>query len=352
MVGTNFEGARDDGTLRLTREIPVPRSISEQAQAVLRAMGPMAQQRLATPIAYPALDDAEGWREFIRVADEMVVAGAPDRGVDVTANTELIELAGLPVYEWCPEGVDGGPDAPIYYETHGGALIMGSGEACRTMCIAGATSTGLHTFAVDYRMAPDHPYPAALDDCLAVYRALLERWPAEKIVVGGGSAGGNLAAALMLRAYDEGMPMPAALVVRTPECDLTESGDSFDVLEGVDVVLVQRLAASIALYANGHDLAHPYLSPIFGDVSHFPPTFIQTGTRDLFLSNSVRLHRALRNADVDAELHVWEAMPHAGFADTPEDAEIGVEIRKFVAKHLNLRTTWDKNADDAATKRE
>jgi acetyl esterase/lipase len=136
-------------------------------------------------------------------------------------------------------------------------------------------------------------------------------------------------------------------VVRTPECDLTESGDSFDVLEGVDVVLVQRLTASIALYADGHDLAHPYLSPIFGDVSHFPPTFIQTGTRDLFLSNSVRLHRALRNADVDAELHVWEAMPHGGFADTPEDAEIGVEIRKFVAKHLNLDSERERAVSPA-----
>ena len=197
-----------------------------------------------------------------------------------------------------------------------------------------AVRTGLHTWAVDYRMPPDHPYPTPLDDCVAVYRALLERKPPEQIVVGGGSAGGNLAAALMLRARAEGLPMPRALLLITPEVDLTESGDTFDTNAGVDYVLLQRLTESIALYAGDHDLRDPFLSPLFGDVSGFPPTFLQAGTRDLFLSNAVRMHRALRAVDVEAELHVWEAMPHGGFFGAPEDAEIGVEVRKFLAKHL------------------
>jgi acetyl esterase/lipase len=98
--------------------------------------------------------------------------------------------------------------------------------------------------------------------------------------------------------------------------------------------LVSRLTESIALYAQGHDLRDPYLSPLFGDLSGFPPTFLQTGTRDLFLSNTVRMHRALRDAGVDAELHVWEAMPHGGFFGAPEDDEIGVEVRRFLDKHL------------------
>jgi acetyl esterase/lipase len=183
-------------------------------------------------------------------------------------------------------------------------------------------------------MPPDHPYPTPLDDCVAVYRALLDERAPEKIVVGGGSAGGNLVAAMLLRAKDEGLPMPAALVLFTPEIDLTESGDSFDTNAGVDYVLVNRLTDSIALYAGDHDLTHPYLSPIFGDVTGFPPTFVQAGTRDLFLSNAVRFHRKLRDAGVDAELHVWEAMPHGGFFGAPEDAEMGVELRRFLAKHL------------------
>ena len=197
-----------------------------------------------------------------------------------------------------------------------------------------AARTGLHTWSVDYRMPPDFPYPTPLDDCLAVYRALLEVKRPEQIVVGGGSAGGNLAAALMLKARAAGLPMPACLLLFSPEVDLTESGDTFETNQGVDTVLVNRLSDSIALYANGHDLSDPFLSPLFGDVSNFPPTFLQSGTRDLFLSNTVRLHRALRAGDVEAELHVWEAMPHGGFFGAPEDAELGLEVRRFLAKHL------------------
>jgi epsilon-lactone hydrolase len=97
---------------------------------------------------------------------------------------------------------------------------------------------------------------------------------------------------------------------------------------------VDRLTDSIALYAGDHDLTDPYLSPIFGDVTGFPPTFVQAGTRDLFLSNAVRFHRKLRDAGVDAELHVWEAMPHGGFFGAPADGKMGVELRRFLAKHL------------------
>ena len=334
MNNLEVSDAGGEGTLRVTREIRVPTGLSKEAQAALRAMAPYAQQTLARPLQYPNFDDLDGWRAFIQMADQQIIASFPRPGGDIATETNLVDMAGVPVYEFTPEGVESGTDAPMCYDIHGGALIMGGGEACRLMCDLTGRRVGLHTFAVDYRMAPDHPYPAALDDCLEVYRALLDRWPSERIVVSGGSAGGNLAAALMLRAHDEGLSMPAALILRTPECDLTESGDSFDVLEGIDTVLVRRLTHSIRLHANGHELAHPYLSPIFGDLSHFPPTFIQTGTRDLFLSNSVRLHRALRQADVEAELHVWEAMPHAGFGDTPEDHEISIEIRKFLVKHL------------------
>ena len=196
-----------------------------------------------------------------------------------------------------------------------------------------AVRAGLRTWSVDYRMPPEHPYPTPLDDCLAVYRALLEQMPASKIVVDGASAGGNLAAALLLRA-DEGLPMPAALVLVSPEADLTESGDTFSTNRGVDYVIVQGVPDLISLYANGHDLEDPYLSPVFGEFAGFPPTLLQSGTRDILLSNTVRMHRRLRTAGVDAELHVWEAMPHGGFFGAPEDDEIVTEIRRFVARHL------------------
>jgi epsilon-lactone hydrolase len=163
----------------------------------------------------------------------------------------------------------------------------------------------------------------------------VERSP-DNVFVAGASAGGNLAAALLLRAKDEGLPMPAALVLLSPEVDLTESGDSFHTNLGIDHVLAPLMHVNL-LYAGGHDLADPYLSPLFGDVTGFPPTFIQTGTRDLFLSNSARMHRKLRASGVEAELHVFEAMPHGGFGGAPEDLEVGVEVQRFLGRYRRRR---------------
>jgi acetyl esterase/lipase len=122
----------------------------------------------------------------------------------------------------------------------------------------------------------------------------------------------------------------------TPEVDLTESGDSFQTNLGLDGVLTESLMPANRLYAAGHDLAHPYLSPLFGDFTKgFPPTLLSTGTRDLFLSNTVRMHRALRRAGVPAELHVLEAAPHGGFMGAaPEDRELDLEVRRFVETNL------------------
>ena len=322
-----------DGTLRLERSIRVPPTVSPHAQAVIAGGQAMVVDRLTNPPTSPALDDAAAWKAQIAATDELIITGFAASAADLPATVEEREVAGVHVNVITPEGADAGDDAVIQLDIHGGALIAGGGAACKLMNRATAARAGLLTWGVDYRMPPDHPYPTPLDDCVAVYRALLEERAPEKIVVGGGSAGGNLVAAMLLRAKDEGLPMPAALVAMTPEIDLTESGDTFDTNAGVDYVLVDRLTDSIALYAGDHDLTHPYLSPIFGDLTGFPPTFVQAGTRDLFLSNAVRFHRKLRDAGVDAELHVWEAMPHGGFFGAPEDAEIAVEVRRFLAKH-------------------
>jgi acetyl esterase/lipase len=184
-------------------------------------------------------------------------------------------------------------------------------------------------------MPPDHPYPAGLDDCLAVYRALLEiRRPGE-IIVGGTSAGANLAAALILRARDEGLPLPAGAVLLTPQADLTESGDTFHTNFGIDGNLTRpSLMPANLLYAAGAELADPYLSPLFGDFTRgFPPAFLASGTRDLLLSSTVQLHQALRAAGREADLHVLEAMPHGFIPGTPEDRHLVREMLRFIDAH-------------------
>jgi monoterpene epsilon-lactone hydrolase len=319
----------DPTTPPVTRVIPVPRSVSPEAQRALTTSA-----YTGSGSERPPLDDVAGWKALIREMDASVMAAlAP--AAQIPADVHETSVDGIPVFVITPEGVSDGSDQPIALDIHGGALVMGGGACCRLMGIASATQVGLRSWAVDYRMPPDHPYPAALDDCITVYRALLEQQPATRIVVRGASAGGNLAAALVLRARDEGLPLPGALVLMTPEVDLTESGDSFQTNLGIVNVLTSSLAAENALYANGHDLADPYLSPLFGDLtSPFPPTFLQAGTRDLFLSNAVRMHRKLRAGGVDAELHIFEAMPHGGFRGAPEDFELTAELRRFIASHL------------------
>jgi len=318
--------------VEVLRRIPIPTSVSPQAQQFLAAGLGVGGDQAGSPKA----DDLDGWRALIAVANEGLAAMFDAITADMPLSVEETTRGGVPVFVITPDGAPDGPDAPTFFNVHGGAFYLGGGDACCGMGKQNALDVQLRTWAVDYRMPPDHPYPAALDDCIAAYRALLEVQTPDRIVVGGGSAGGNLAAALMLRARDEGLPLPAALVLLTPEVDLTESGDSFATMLGLDVVLTASLAESIALYAGDHDLTDPYLSPLFGDFTRgYPPTMLQAGTRDLFLSNAVRMHRSLRSAGIDAELHVFEAMPHGGFFGAPEDAELAAEVRRFIAAHLD-----------------
>ncbi len=326
---TPDDEGRSTAGREVRRFIPVPTSVSEQAQQFLSMdmFGDSAGRVAPSGIAE--------WRALIKETDELLVTVMGAQVEHLRSSVQATSVGGVPVFVVTPEGMDGGDTQPIYLDIHGGSLLMGAGKACEVMARRMAAQVQMQTWSVDYRMPPDHPFPAALDDILAVYRGLLDIRAHEQIVVGGGSAGGNLASALMLRARDEGLPLPVALVLLTPEVDLTESGDSFQTNLGIDNVLTQSLADSIALYAGGHDLRHPYLSPLFGDLTApFPPTLLQAGTRDLFLSNTVRMHRKLRAGGVDAELHVFEAMPHGGFFGAPEDDELTEEIRRFLAVHV------------------
>ncbi|GAA1737059.1 hypothetical protein GCM10009809_35340 [Isoptericola hypogeus] len=319
----HHDAVHDDAARRAPGTV-LPTSVSDAARRYLTGL---AEARAAGPrAAYPAPGDLDGWLRHVADVDvwfrsAVLRDGPPAEGSerDVAGVTTHVVAAGRAE-----------DDGPVVLDLHGGALLYGAGAVCRASAASVASTTGLVAWGVDYRMPPLHPYPAALDDATTVYRALLAERDPRDVVVAGGSAGGNLAAALLLRAKDEGLPMPAALLLLTPEVDLTESGDSFVTNAAHDVALASLREVN-ALYAAGADLAHPYLSPLFGDLAGFPPTFLQSGTRDLFLSNTVRMHRRLRAAGVEAELHVFEGMPHGGFGgEAPEDAELSAEVRRFV----------------------
>jgi monoterpene epsilon-lactone hydrolase len=309
------------------RVIPVPVSISPEAQAAL------ALERPALP-PFPPVADKAAWRALIPQLNAALSQGMDEAVARLPVRAHLETIAGVPVYVAEPEKIpDANRDKAMVY-FHGGGLVLLGGECVEPVARIEAAATACQVYAIDYRNPPDHPYPAALDDCVAVYCALLETYAPAQLAISGASGGGNLAAAVPLRLRDLGIPLPAAVGLFTPEVDLTESGDTFVTNQEIDVVLRRGLPDLNALYADGHDLADPYLSPLFGDFTKgFPPSFIQSGTRDVFLSNSVRFHRALRRAGIEAELHVWEAMPHGGFGNAPEDQEMRIEFRRFLAKH-------------------
>ncbi len=312
------------------RVVPPPATISEAARAALAAAA------ATPPTVRPARDDLAGWRRAVAESEKMWEPIASRMLEECRCRIEERTVGGVTVYVCTPDGLEAPWRDRAYLYLHGGAFVFGGGRYAAAFGAAEADRLGLTTYSVDYRMPPDHPFPAAPEDGLAVYRELTHRFDPRRTAVGGSSAGGNLAAAVTLMIRDRGLPLPGAVVLLTPEVDLTEAGDTFVTNELLDVTLKRGLPECNALYAGAGDLTDPYLSPLFADFTRgFPPTLIQSGTRDLFLSNSVRMHRGLRRAGVPAELHVWEAMPHGGFGfgPVPENAEIGAEVRLFIDRY-------------------
>ena len=317
------------------RTIPAPLSVSPEAQAILS--GTVDLPFSAGPTD---LDDKDAWREFIDGTNAALAEIVSAAVAGVPAKITEHRISQTFIHEIVPESLEDEADDRALLYLHGGGFIFNPGLTGAHMGLPLCSAAKIRTFSVDYRMPPDHPYPAGLEDCVEAYRWLLERHAPEKIAVYGISAGAGLAASFLLKAGDEGLPMPASCVLATPASDLTESGDTFATNDTIDVVLKHRMPNWIALYADGHDLTHPYLSPIFGDFSKgFPPAMLTSGTRDLLLSNTVLLHRALLNGGVTAELHVWEAMPHGGFlgppfSSTPEDQEVLHAQVEFIVNSL------------------
>lgn len=317
------------GNLSLSaRVIPIPTTISPEAQKALAS--PMF-----TATVWPAVEDKAGWKSLIAERDKFMAemffaARKPFRG-----STEAHALGQSTLYELTPESIPERNRHRAILYVHGGAYVMGGGELAAIAAEPLAKAMQCKVYSIDYRMPPDHPFPAAIDDLVEAWRYVVKRHAPANVGVTGVSAGGGLGASGVLKCRDLGLPLPGAAVWLTPESDLTESGDTFETNRDIDVVLKKRLTEPNLLYANGHDLRDPYLSACFGDFTRgYPPTLLVSGTRDLFLSNTVTLHRALRRAGIEAELHVFEAMPHGGFFGAPEDAESVAEQLRFLDKHL------------------
>jgi monoterpene epsilon-lactone hydrolase len=220
-------------------------------------------------------------------------------------------------------------DWPILYG-FGGGMVEGSPIEDLPIIAPVSALTGARVIAPDYRLAPEHPWPAALDDGFAVYRALAER----TFAILGESAGGNLSLAWMLKAKAEGLRLPRAAALLSPWCDLRNADDSLTFNDGRDPTLTRRNSDIAAgYYAGRNNVDQPLISPINGMFdSGFPPVLISTGTRDLLLSQAVRLSQRLRDSGVTVDLQVWEGLWHVfeWYEDLPEAQQ---SIRQ-IADHL------------------
>ncbi|MEQ9258560.1 MAG: alpha/beta hydrolase [Roseovarius sp.] len=246
---------------------------------------------------------------------------------------EEVRIGGVPCLDITPGGAT--PKGTVFY-CFGGGYVTGSARQDLIVSAPLCAASGARVVAVEYRLAPEHPCPAALEDGWAVYRALCESEGA--LAIAGESAGGNMALALMQKARAAAGRMPAAAVLLSPWCDLTHAGDSLSANDGRDPSLPLAYVEDAAeLYAGALPRGAAEVSPLFGAFGpDLPPTLITTGTRDLLMSQSVELARRMRAAGSPVELRVHDGLWHVFeyYDELPEAAESLAEAGAFLARGL------------------
>lgn len=233
--------------------------------------------------------------------------------------------------------------SPVVLYFHGGAYALGSASDFAALVAELSGRAGARGISVDYRLAPENPFPAALDDAVAAYRALLGTGvPPAKVVIAGESSGGGLAVAALVAMRDAGLPLPAGAVVFSPWADLSLSGDSVIGKAGADPVLTGRgLHTRARDYLRDVSPASPLASPVFADLTGLPPLLIQAGSHEILLDDAVRLAARAAKHDVPVQLQVWSGVPHVfqAFAATLDDGDAALSAAAAFA-----RDHWERAA--------
>jgi acetyl esterase/lipase len=279
--------------------------------------------------AFPVGIDLNEQRRLLK---ELISAQPLPADVTVTAAA----LGGVPTAEITIDGIEA-RHVVLYF--HGGVYVLGDAFQAAALAAQIGRRTRARVISVDYRLAPEHPYPAAVDDALAAYEALLQNGTAPSdIVFAGESAGGGLAVATLVNARDHGLPLPAAAFVMSPYADLTLAGATMDTKREVDPLMSrENLQSRVADYAAGQDAALGLISPIFADLSGLPPLIIQVGSHEVLLDDAVRLARQAATADVEVMLDITPGVPHVFQSFSPildEGAAALDRAGQFLSAHL------------------
>lgn len=306
------------------REFPVPGSVSPQLAALMRRK----------PYAWwnTHLSSKEEWKAWAGELSSRNGALLPALCRRMRVRCEEGHMGGVHVYRLIPEEESPAGKGRMLLHFHSGGFLINTGDAAPLEAVMMCGITGMRAVSVDYRSLPGYAYPAPMEEAVNVYRELLESFAPGCVGVFGSSSGGALTLELVLHARLAGLPQPGALAAGTPCTDFTPTGDSFATNEGVDNVLVSYsgwLTDAVRMFAAGHDLTDPLISPIRADVSGFPPVMLTCGTRDLFLSSTVRMHRKLREAGVPADLVVIEGASHMQYAMLPDAPETAYHFREL-----------------------
>jgi monoterpene epsilon-lactone hydrolase len=268
--------------------------------------------------AFPPDSDVDEQRELLRAA-----ISAQPLPADVTVTGA--ELGGVPTAEITVDGIEL-RHVVLYF--HGGVYVMSDAFLAAGLASQVGRRTHAKVISVDYRLAPEHPYPAAVDDALAAYEALLHDGIAPSdIAFAGESAGGGLAIATLVNARDHGLPLPAAAFAMSPYVDLTLAGTTMETKREADPLLSRELLqARIPDYTAGQDAALPLISPVFADLSGLPPLIIQAGSHEVLLDDAVRLAQQAATADVEVTLQITPGVPHVFQAYAPMLDEAGAAL--------------------------
>jgi acetyl esterase/lipase len=314
-----------DGTAYVTRVVPVPKTISPEAQKMLA--------RVVSDKAGPATTVEQ---DRAGVDKWQAGAGALSKQM-YPANVSAATIAGVPVRVVTPLTMLPDKQKRVLINVHGGGFRVDSGSL--TESIPMANLTGTKVISVLYRMAPEHPFPAAVDDTIAVYKEVLKTYQPKNIGLYGTSAGAILTAEVTAKIKQLGLPMPGATGVFSGTGDLSQPGDSraMYALDGLSGHLdPPKPGAGDRSYIGTTNPRDPILSPLYSDVSGFPPTLFITSGRDLLLSGTTILHRAYLRAGVEAQFVVFEALPHAFWnnPELPESKEADALMAKFFDTHL------------------
>lgn len=338
-MGGRPSSESSDGVWSLpARQLGPPTGASEVIAASVRAT---AQPDVTA--AEAAMSSEGALRAFIEAHDSEAAASMPNllAELGVTVADEMV--GAVRTYRLTPSALDPEHAEHVFVYVHGGAYVLNAGRAGLAEAALIAARCGMQVVSVDYRMPPADPFPAGFDDVLQVWSALSGEFSPTSFAMGGTSAGGGLVLAVVQELLATGRPVPGSLFAGTPWSDLTRTGDSYATNEGVDRLLISydaTLALAARAYAGPHALTDRRISPVYGEFDGFPPSMLVSGTRDLFLSNTARVHTKLRKAGAESDLLILEGVSHADYAleaTSPEHHLTYAELNRFLLEHLTAQ---------------